>query len=187
MPSAKNIAAVEELKQRLSRSTVIIGTGFSGLNVAAMTGLRAALREKGIEYRVVKNTLATIAAHEVGRPEVADILREATGLVIGYDDPLEPAKALEEYRRATRISLTIRGAVLDGRVLSAAEVSSLATLPPREALVASLAGQLQGLLGRLATALSTPTQQLTYALNAPIQGLVTVMQGYVEKGQESGG
>ena len=182
MPSTKNVAQVEQLINELRDSRLVIGTGFTGISVESMNGFRAALTSQGIKYRVVKNTLAKIAANEVDNPEIADILQGSTGLVIGYDDPVETAKILEEYRRSSRINLTVLGAVLDHRILSSSEVSDLATLPPREALVAQLAGQMKAILVRLVTGLNSPNQQLAYSLGSPVQGLVNVLHGHLNKG-----
>ncbi|MQF83120.1 hypothetical protein FIM02_03030 [SAR202 cluster bacterium AD-802-E10_MRT_200m] len=91
------------------------------------------------------------------------------------------AKILEEYRRSSRINLTVLGAVLDHRVLTPSEVSNLATLPPREALVAQLAGQMKAVLVRLASGLNNPNQQLAYNLGGPVQGLVNVLHRHLNR------
>ena len=129
MPSQKNVEAVAQLKDLLSRSSVVIGTSFTGLNGEAMTSLRRALRQKGIEYRVVKNTVTAIAAEEIGRPQIKGLLQGATGLVLGYADPVEAAQALNEYLRASRLPLTVHGVVIDREVLGPNGVTTLADLP----------------------------------------------------------
>ncbi|MBI4234630.1 MAG: 50S ribosomal protein L10 [Chloroflexi bacterium] len=172
MPSQRNIEAVEGLRQKLSRCTVVIATGFAGMTVATMTEMRRKLREKGLEYQVVKNTLTHIAAREAGKAALKDIMEGQTGLVFGYADPVEVAKAVQEYVRTTRSPLVVRGGVMDGRGLTAAEVAALASLPPRPELMARLAGQLKGSLAAL-----------VFSLNSPMRGLVTVLQRSVEKAQ----
>ena len=115
MPAAKKIVLVEQLKERFEGSAIVVGTGLTGMNAAAMVELRQTLRGKGAEYRVVKNTLAAIAAEQAGKPQIAELLRGSTGLLLSADDPVGAVKALEEYRRTSRSPLTISGAFMDGR------------------------------------------------------------------------
>ena len=185
MPSGKNVQAVEALTERLSQSAVIISTGFVGLGVVAMDELRRALRAKGIEYQVVRNNLAAIAADRSERPQVKQVLEGPTGLLLSSGDPVETAKTLMDYLRTSRVPLTVRGAVLEDRLLSPAEVTSLAALPPRPELVAQLAGQLVGLMTGLASLLNAPAQRLATVLNEPGRGLATVLQRQVEQGQRA--
>ena len=185
MPSGKNVQAVEALVERLSQSSIIISTSFVGLGVATIDEFRRALRQKGIEYRVVKNTLAAIAADQSERPQVKQVLEGPTGLLLSSGDPVETAKTLTDYLRTSRIPLTVRGAVLNDQVLNPGEVTSLAALPPRPELVAQLAGQLVGLMAGLASLLNAPGQRLATVLNAPGQGLATVLQRQVEQNQGS--
>lgn len=170
MPSRRNIQAVEELKRLLQEHAVIIATGYQGLDVAAMTELRRRLREKGVLFRVVKNTLTRIAAQEVGKPVVAGLVEGPTALALFNGDPTEPARVLDEFVRTTRLPLVVRGAVIDGQALDAQAVSTLASLPPRPQLMADLMGRIL-----------SPLAGLVYVLSAPLQGLATVMQRYVEK------
>jgi len=186
MPSRKNIEAVETLKEILTNSTVVIGTGFTGLGAEALTGLRRALREKGVQYRVVKNTVTSIAADEAGRPEIKDLLQGPTGLVLGYGDAVEVAQAFHEYLRATRISMSVHGVVMGRQRLGADGVTTLAELPPRPVLAAQFIGQLAGLMVRLVSTLNAPAQQLVSSLNSPGRGLVTVMQRRVEQMEGAG-
>ncbi len=172
MPTEKKKQQVELLKEKLTKCSIAIATDYRGLSVPAITELRRALRKKGIEYRVVKNTLAYRAADEVNRPGVKDVIKEATAIVFGYGDPVTTAKTLEDYIRANRMQMVIRGAFLDQQVLTADRVSALAKLPPKEVLVAQLLGQLK-----------TPTTKLVWSLNGVISGLAIVLQRQVEKQQ----
>ena len=158
------------MRDWMERCTVAISADYSRLRVGDMTVLRKVLREKGVEFRVIKNTLAYLAADAAGKPEIKGIVEGPTGLAFGYGDPTEPAKALSDFIRRTRSPLKIRGGAMDGRSLTAQEVNTLATLPSREQLVARLLGQLQG-----------PISGLVYVLNAPISGLARVLQAQVDK------
>jgi len=170
MPTQRKVESVEELAQKLSRSTVVISTGYRGLTVAEMTELRRQLRQRGIEYHVVKNTLARLAGQKAGWPALEQLLEGPTALAFGYGEISEPVVALNEYRRATKSALTIQGALLHQRVLSAGEVALLATLPPRQVLVARLVGSLQ-----------LPMASLLSVLNANLTGLVGVLQARVRQ------
>jgi len=180
MPSQKKVDLVQDLKDRFLRSTIVIGTGFIGLDVNTISKLRRSLRDNGIEYRVVKNNLASIAAHDSGHPQIAEVLNGPTGLLLGYDDPVQSAKALEEYIRTTRVPLTVIGAVLDGRVLSSQDVTALAALPPKPELIANIAGQLINVVQQLGRALVGPSQHLLYTANKPSQSLATLLSRYSE-------
>ena len=181
MPSQKNVESLEELKETLASINFLISTSFSGLNVAAMTEFRRKLQSQGLEYRVVKNTLASLAADEIGAPQIKQLLTGPTGLVMGKGDAAEAAKLLTEHIRSTRITMPVNGAMVEGHVLSAQDVTTLASLPPRPVLVASLMGQLVGLTARLVRTLNNPQQRMVYALNGPVQGLATVLQRSAEK------
>ncbi|GBD10709.1 50S ribosomal protein L10 [bacterium HR23] len=170
MPSQRNIQEVADLKERFGKCTLIISTGFTGLPVSAMTELRRRLREKGLEYRVVKNTLASIAAQEVGRSALQSLLQGPTGLVLTTQDPAEAVKGFDEVVRTTRITLPVRGALLNGQVLTPADLTALASLPPKPVLMATLIGRVKG-----------PLAALVWALQGPMQSLATVLQRAVEK------
>jgi large subunit ribosomal protein L10 len=176
MPSQRNLQQVEELQKKLAWATLVVATGFSGMNVAAMTEMRRRLREKGIEYRVVKNTLLRIAAQAAGKPLLLESVEGPTGLLLSAGDPVPSVKVLDEYIRSTRSVLVVRGGVLDTRRLAPAEVLALASLPPRPELLARLGGQLRSPLARLAS-----------ALQSPVQSLVTVLQRAGEKAQPAPG
>ena len=170
MPTEKKERQVEELKDRFNRCVIAIATDYTGLTANALTELRKRLNEQGVEYRVVKNSLAYIAADGANRPEIKEIVNGPTALAFGYDDPIEVAKALETYIRSTRSILSMKGAALDGRTIGAAEVLTLAQLPPKPQLIARLLGQMQA-----------PASGFLTVLNGPIVGLATLLQRRVEQ------
>ncbi len=181
MPTQKKIEMVEKLSQELSGCTVTVATDFSGMSVKAMAELRRHLKQQGIEYRVVKNTLAQRAAEAAGRPAIKEILEGPTGIAMGYGDPLAPIKILVEYARANRIPLQIRGVVLDGMVYKDQAARDLATLPSREELAGKRVTQLSSPLVRLAAVLNGPLQGLANTLNSPLAGLANVLQQHVTR------
>ena len=175
MPTDKKIRLVEELSETLSRCSVVVATDFSGMSVKNMTGLRHHLREHGIEYRVVKNTLTQRAADATNRAAVKEMLEGPIGFAFGYDDPVKPVKILVEYVRANRIPLMVRAAFLDGVVYKGQAINVLATLPSHQELVAQLIGQLSSPLFRVTTVLNRPLYGLVSTLNSPLAGLVNVL------------
>ena len=169
MPTPKKIAEVSELQQKLAESSIAIATNYSGQDVGDMTALRRALREKGVSYRIVKNTLLRIAADNAGRSELKQIIDGPTGLVFSSGEPSEAAKALVDYIKATRSTLQVVGGLMGSTTMTSAEVQHLAQLPSRSELLAKLLGQML-----------SPISSLVYVINAPLVGLVTVLQRKVE-------
>jgi large subunit ribosomal protein L10 len=173
MPTQKKVDSVKRLKDLFERCTVAVATDPSGMGVGMMTDLRRALREADVEYRVVKNRLAYLAADAAEKPALKEVIRGPTGIAFGYNDPTDPARALAKYIRDNRSPLKIRGAVLGDRTLGSDEVDWLAQLPSREVLIARLLGQMNG-----------PIAGLARVLGAPVTGLATVLQRRVEALQE---
>lgn len=149
---------VEELCDKFQRVKGLVLVDFRGLNVRKMTELRAQLREAGIEYQVVKNTLAKRAARGTKVEKAADLFAGPTSMAVSYQDELAPAKVLSSFIKKQgpkeRI-LKIKGGVLDGTAIRPEEVEALANLPPRPVLLSHLLSQLQ----------------------APVANLVGVLQG----------
>ena len=181
MPTKKSIETVEELTDKLSRCTVTIGTGISGMSMKRMTDLRHHLRSQDVEYRVVKNTLTQLAAQAAGRPETAELLEGPTGLAFGYGDPMSPIKTLVEYVRTNRIPLEINAVLLDGTVYKNDAAMALASLPSYQELIAQLVSQLSSPASRLVTVLAKPMQGLVSTINGPLTALANVLQQRVNQ------
>jgi len=157
---------VSELAQKLERSTIVITTNYIGLTVAEMTELRRKLRGEEIEYRVIKNTLARFAAEQVGKEKLNSIIEGPTAIAFGYGDETAPAKALLDYIRSAKSELKINGGLMKERVLSASEVATLATLPPKEVLIAKLLSGMQGSIFALVNVLNANIAGFTNLLVA---------------------
>jgi len=171
MRKEKKMEAVSQLAEKLSRCNVAITTNYRGLSVAEMTELRRRLRQGGIEYRVIKNTLARFAAKLADKEGLDQIIEGPTAIAFGYGDIAEPAKALIDYIRSSGGVLTIRGGLLGQRVLTPSEVTDLATLPPREVLMAKVLGVMQGPISALVNVLNSTLVGLVGILNARIRQL----------------
>jgi large subunit ribosomal protein L10 len=171
MPTKRKIDIVEKLTEKLSGTEYLITTDYRGLTVAEMAELRRQLRDIGIEYHVVKNNLARFAAGKSGKGGLSDLLKGPVALVFGREDIAKPAKIIADYARATKTSIKVTGGFLEDRVLTASDVSMLATMPPIEVLRATLLGTLQGPMYALQTVLSANVHSLYGVLNARIQQL----------------
>lgn len=155
MPATKKLEQVEQLQNFLEDASIIIGTNYSGLDVGAIEGLRKALRQSGSRYRIIKNRLTSRAAENIGRANIAEILQGPVGLVVGEGDPAPIAKALTTYIRSNRITMPLTGAVFEERILTSAEIESLANLPSRDVLLAQLLGGMNATAQRLVSVLHT--------------------------------
>ena len=172
MPTQEKIDRVATLQDKLERCSIAVTTNYTGITVNEMIDLRRQMRAAGVEFTVVKNTLMYLASEAAQRPQVKDIVQGPTAVALGYDDPLDVAKAVSNYIRNARSSLTIQGAVLgDGPVMQAPEVVRLASLPPKPELLATLLGQLQAPLSRLAAVLNGPLQNFDGLIQARIRQL----------------
>lgn len=158
---------VAELRERIGRAPALYLTDFHGLNVHSITKLRRSLRQSGAEYVVVKNRLAQKAFEQTpGMPDVSSQLEGPTGLVFGYEDVVAAAKALSDFAKEHDQRPAVKVGVMNGKVLDATQVARLASLPPREQLLAELAGALQAPIAQLAWALEAKVQEMAGLLEA---------------------
>ena len=128
MPSEVKLAAVEQLTQVLEGAKSIYLTDFTGMPVEMMAKLRRRCRESEVEYRVVKDSLTKLAAKQAGFEAIVDYLEGPTGLALGHDDELAPARVLIEFAREHKLP-KIRAALVEGRMFTEAGVRTLAILP----------------------------------------------------------
>jgi large subunit ribosomal protein L10 len=124
----------EDLRDRLSKSAIVVLTDYKGLDVAAMNDLRRRLRAEGIEYQVVKNTLLIRAAEDNDIALIKDYFKGPSAIALSYDDPIAPAKVLSEFAKENK-KLEIKAGVMNGQVLDANAIKALAKLPSREVLL----------------------------------------------------
>jgi ribosomal protein L10 len=159
-------SSVSDLSERLNRASVAYLTDFTGLDVKSMTTLRRTLKESGAEYVVVKNRLAKRALSDTGLPDISDSFTGPTGLVLGYDDVVTPAKVLSDFAKAHRDKPVFKLGVLEQKVLQPEQIDRIAKLPPREQLLAELAGALQAPIAALAGVLEAKLQEMAGLLDA---------------------
>ena len=166
MSEHKKQAVVTGLAEKLSGAGTFYLTDFTGLNVKRMTKLRARLREAGFEYLVVKNTLAERALADMDLPDIAEFFRGPTGVVIAHDDPVAPAKVIADFAKENDNRPVVKAGIVERRAVTAAEVERLAKLPPREQLLAELAGAFEAPIAQLAFALEAKLQEFAGLLEA---------------------
>lgn len=165
MAKTAKVEQVEKLKASLEDVAGFVLTDYRGLRVQDLQDLRRRLRLRGIEYHVVKNTLFSRAAAERGLPDVRALFVGPTAVAVTRGDEVELAKGVVEETRALR-TLRITGGVVRGRVLTAEEIQSLATLPGRPQLQATIVGTLQAPFRQLAATLEGPLRELIATLAA---------------------
>ena len=171
MPTEKKEKQVEELQEVFSRSQAGVLTDYRGLTMAEMNVLRRKLREANIEYKVVKNSLAQIAARNAGKAALTDKFVGPVAVAFGFGEAPDTARAITEYIKASKSILTIKGGFFGNVVIDAAGVEKLARLPSKEVLIAQVLGGLQAPLYGLVNVLAGPVRGLAYVLQARIKQL----------------
>lgn len=160
---------VAEYTDRLSRSTAIILTDYRGLRTAEMNRLRNQLREVGTGYHVTKNRLVRLALKESGLPSLEGLLEGPTAIGFCYQEVPLAAKALMDFASEFE-TFSIKGGLLDGKFIDAGRIEALATLPPREVLLA------QALAGMRA-----PISGLVGVLSGTLRGLLNVLRARADQ------
>ena len=159
-------AFVADFRERAAGSQVMYLTDFTGLDVKSMTVLRQKLRESGAEYVVAKNRLVRLALQDTDMPDLGEALQGPTGVIFGLDDVVAPAKAISDFAKAHGDRPVFKMGVLENKLLDAAQIDRLAKLPPKEQLLAELAGAMQAPLAAVAGALEGKLQEMAGLLDA---------------------
>ena len=160
--------AVDVLAEQLRGSTAVIVTDYRGLKVGELQDLRKRLRQKSVEYHVVKNSLFTRAAEKTERAALSSLLAGPTAVALGKVDEVELAKGMVDEARTLK-ALKILGAFVGGRTMSLDDVQTLARLPGRAYLQGQIVGSLQAPLAQLTGLFQAPAQNLIYVLSARAQ------------------
>lgn len=172
--SPEKVAKVAEVKERFDKAVSSVLVDFRGIDVGLITELREKFREKGVEYKVVKNTLVSkaIAGTELENT-LGEHLKGPTAIAWSYEDPSAAAKVIKEFRKGgdEQEKLTVKCGVLDTEVLDASRVETeLASLPGKDELRAMLLAQLMA-----------PAQNLVRQLQAPSHNMALVIEAYRRK------
>lgn len=163
MPNAKVLeskkAAVEALAEKLQNATAAVFVDYKGINVAQDTELRNQFRAAGVEYTVVKNTLTRFAANKVGYTEFDELLNGTTSMACTTGDPIAPARIVSEFAKKNKDIVTIKGGMVEGKVLTIEELKAFGELPSKDALVAQVLGTFLAPISSLAFVLDQICQQ----------------------------
>lgn len=169
MNKEQKAAKIAELAERVKNSTALLLADYRGITVAEARSLRSEMLAAGIAYEVVKNTLMIRAADEADASLIKELLVGPTAIAFVPEDAAGAAKILVKYAKEFK-PLKIKGGVLEGRLVDADKIKFLASLPPREVLLAQLLGTMQAPIRGLATVCA-----------GPIRGLVTVLDRIKEQ------
>ncbi|MHC1760290.1 MAG: 50S ribosomal protein L10 [Negativicutes bacterium] len=161
----EKVAMIAEIKTTMQNAKGLVLADFRGIKVAQDTKLRRKMREAGVEYSVIKNNMASIAAKEAGIEGLDNYLKGPLAMVSSKNDPVAPAKLISEFIKDNRI-MEIKGGLVEGKVIDADAVKALANLPPREVLIARLLGSMQSPITGFVNVLQGNIRNLVYALDA---------------------
>jgi large subunit ribosomal protein L10 len=170
MPTEKKEKIVKGLEEVFGKATIGVVTEYRGLKTPELNELRRKLKESNAEYKVVKNSLAQIAAKNTGLAHLENTFKGPVGVAFGYGDATKTAKIVADYLRVSKSALKIQWGFLEDRVLTARELDTLAKLPSREVLLARVIGGMQG-----------PVYGIVNVLAAPMRGLMQVLQARVQQ------
>lgn len=161
----QKVQEVKKLSERIEKAKALIFADYRGLKVSEMTELRTKLRQGSSVLKVVKNRLMKRVLKERGMDALMQYFVNPTALATSDADPAHPAKILVEFAKEHE-RLTLKGGYLDGSVLSAKDIETLASLPSREVLIAKFLGSMNAPASNLVGVLTALTRKLLYALNA---------------------
>ncbi len=151
-------ALVEQMTETLNNAVAGVLVDYKGISVADDTALRRKLREAGVNYAVVKNTMLGRAAEKAGLAEMKEVLEGTTALATSTEDELVAAKILCEYAEKNE-NFKVKAGFFEGKIISADVVSQLAKIPPKDTLLAMLAGGLNATIAGLARAINAVVEQ----------------------------
>ncbi len=164
MGRTEKASSIAELREKLGAARSAVLTDFRGLSVADITDLRTLLRKSAVEYTVVKNSLARIAVRGTGLAGLAAHFEGPTAIALSRADPMAVSRVLSTWRK-TRPAFVVKGGMVEGQLVGPAEIQALADLPPRDVLLARVAGAFQAPLQALANVLAGPLRALAGALD----------------------
>jgi large subunit ribosomal protein L10 len=157
---------VADFRSQVDASSVLYLADFSGLDVKSMTALRRQLRDSGAEFLVVKNRLAKLALEELDLPDLSDYLTGPTGFVLTSADAAAPAKAVSDFAKQHNDRPVFKVGVLDEKLLNSEQIGRIAKLPPKDQLLAELAGAFEAPMSAFVGALEALLREMAGLLEA---------------------
>jgi len=157
---------IEDLKEKISRAQGMYFADFTGITVEEVNNLRNEFYKEGIDYHVVKITLALKALESVtGYDKVYDKLVGPTAIAFGYDDPVLPAKIIKKFSDKTK-KLTVKACVIEKQVFEGSELSTIASMPSRPEIISAILGSIQAPMTGIVGALNAVVRDLVYVIDA---------------------
>jgi len=163
MPSDKILMQKQEtvdlISDKLKAAVSIVAVDYKGISVANDTALRAEMRQNNVEYFVIKNSILKYAFEKSGHEELNSILVGSTALAISTEDEVAPLKVVQKYADRLRDIYNTKKGYVGGRYIEPAEIKAITALPPRETLIAMVAGTFNGIIASFARAISEVAKQ----------------------------
>ena len=164
---------LQDLIVKLKESKGVVLTDYQGMNVFQISSLRNELKEKKVEFKVVKNTLMEKASEELNIKDLTKDLIGCTAIAFSSDDGVAPARLLKEYFEKNKTDLKIKSGLIDGRVFSAEKIMEIASLPSKDVLIA-----------QMINGVKSPLYSLVFILQGPLRGLIYTLES-VKKQKEA--
>lgn len=163
MPTKQKINIVSDISEKFEKAKGIYLTDFLGLNVSEMTELRKQFFEKGVQYRVVKNTLVKLAAKNAGYDNLGEYLNGSTAIAFSYDDPTIPAQIIKKFAASHNLP-KLKAFIFESQLMDESKFNLVANLPSRDVL-----------LSQLINGLASPMSKLVATMKSPILNLMSVL------------
>lgn len=163
---------LKDLIAKLKESKGVVLTDYQGMNVSQISRLRNELKEKKVEFKIVKNTLIEKASKELNVDDLTKDLIGCTAMAFCSDDGIAPARLLKEYFKKNKIDLKIKSGLIDGRVFSPEKIIEIASLPSKNVLIA-----------QMINGVKSPLYSLVFILQGPLRGLIYTLEA-VKKQKE---
>jgi len=164
---------LQDLIEKLKESKGVVLTDYKGMNVYQISSLRNELKEKKVEFKVIKNTLLEKASEELNVKDLTKDLIGCTAIAFCSDDGVIPARLLKEYFKKNKIDLNIKSGLIDGRVFSPEKIMEIASLPSKDVLIA-----------QMINGVKSPLYSLVFVLQGPLKGLIYTLEA-VKKQKEA--
>jgi len=164
---------LQDLIVKLKESKGVVLTDYQGMNVFQISSLRNELKEKKVEFKVVKNTLIEKASEEMNIKDLTKDLIGCTAIAFSSDDGVTPARLLKEYFKKSKTDLKIKSGLIDGRVFSAEKIMEIASLPSKDVLIA-----------QMINGVKSPLYSSVFILQGPLRGLIYTLES-VKKQKEA--
>jgi len=169
MPTPAKEQTVAELTERMGRMQMLLVADYRGLSVAELADLRKVVRAKGGEVIIAKNTLTRLAAREAGYSQLEEFLKGPTALTFSYDDVPGVAKALDDYFKATKKDVKVKGGMVGTSVIQANDLERVSKMPTRQDSIAKILGGINAPASRILGSMNAVMRNIAYILNTHAQ------------------